>query len=182
MVAIRDIQLAEETARDLRAQGQRERAAAVEALLALASLVSEADEPARGVWTVREAARTTGLSGGLIHEWIDGGELPALIRGGRTFVRPQAVWACADRLAQATPPPAPSARDARGRRRHHESLVAGLPRENVARQEALLKKTQRDGQLSRAECKELIALENQITAAAAQLLRPQAKRPARRET
>src|SRR5919199_1713152 len=109
MVATKDLQLAEETVRDLRAQGQPERAAALEAILSFATAALQ-ERAAEEYWTVRQAAQTTGLPGLLIRQWIAGGQLPAVIRGGRSLIRPEDFWACVDALpsdpAPATPPPA----------------------------------------------------------------------------
>lgn len=171
MVATKDIRLAEETVRDLRAQGQAERAAALEAILAAVTAPPPAHDADDRQWTVGQAARTTGLPARLIRQWMAGGRLPAVIRGGQTLVLPADLWACIDALPPAPAAPPPSPEEVEARRQQHERLVAGLPAEKVARQEALLEKVEDGRRLTRSERVELIALEKELVGAATQVLK-----------
>lgn len=182
MVATKDIRLAEETVRDLRAQGQTERAAALEAILAVVTAPPPAHGADDGQWTVRQAARATCLPAPLIRQWIAGGRLPAVIRGGETLVVPADLWACIDGLPPAPVAPPPSREEVEARRQQHERVVAGLPAGKVARQEALLEKMEDGRRLTRSERAELIALEKELVAVVAQLLKVElaARRPGAR--
>src|SRR5437764_15491885 len=125
MVATRDLQLAEETARELRAHGQREHAAALEAILAATTATLAEQSTAADYWTVREAARTTGLSSALIRKWIAAGRLRAVIVAGQTRVRADDLWACVDALP---PPPTSGPSTASSAAAQRQRYVeAGLP-------------------------------------------------------
>lgn len=174
VLGVKDIRLAEETIRDLRGEGQEERAEALEAILAAA--MRAPDE--RGACllddyrTIRQAARESGLSARRIRQWIAAGRLPGVIQDGQTLVNRAALWACIDSLRHVHPPEdAPTRREAAAQQRQHEQLVAGLPGDKVARQTALLEKMEDGQRLSRAEQAELAALEREMTAVAAQELR-----------
>jgi hypothetical protein len=183
MVAARDIQLAQEAVRELRAQGQPERAAAIETLLAAAT-ASQHETGGAPPWTVREAARATGIPGTLIRQWISARQLPARIVSGRTLIRPDDFWACVDAIPSAptSPAPDPTSPEGRARRRHHEALLAALPHDRVARQESLLEKQESGQRLSPSERREMISLEKEIIAAAADVLRRQIRAAQKRNT
>lgn len=173
MLAATDIRLTEETAHDLRAQGQQDRAAAIEAVLAVATAAAASDitEESTGYWSVRRAARATGQSARLIRKLIASGTLPAVIRGGETLVRPAALWACLNALAAAAQPTeAPHRRDLAAAQRRRSFVEAGLPADKWARLEHLHEQLEDGQRLSRAERAELVTLERELTALAGERL------------
>jgi hypothetical protein len=181
MLAAADIQLAEETVRDLRAQGQPDRAAALEAVLAVATAAAGPGGAgnAGSSWTIRQAARATGQSGRLIRKLIATGKLAAEIRGGQTLVQPAALWACLDALAaEPQPEQVPNAHDRKAARQRRAFVEAGLPPDKLARLVHLHEQLERGRRLSQAEQGELVALERDVLAAAGKRVEAWPRQPA----
>src|SRR3954468_11403627 len=100
MLAAQDVELARETARALRAQGQDDRARAVEAVLAAALSAERADglqadpgtpPPAAPVsapkyLTITQAARAVGTEAKTLREWIKEGQFPTSVANGRQVI------------------------------------------------------------------------------------------------
>jgi excisionase family DNA binding protein len=170
MVAARDIQLAQEAVRELRAQGQPERAAAIETLLAAATAAPQQAFDGAPLWTVREAARATGIPGTLIRQWIAAGQLPARIVGGRTLIRPDDFWACVDAIPLAPPPPAPTPTQRASERRRQTFIESGLPSDKRARLDQLHERMEDGHRLTRTERSEMVALERELVTIAGQRL------------
>lgn len=169
MLAAEDIRLVEETARDLYALGQADRAKAIEAVLAAATsaLVGQAPIASRDYITTHEAARALAVPYRTVRGWVDRGELVAVRVGNRELVSREGLLAFLDRLRGARPrgEAAPSPTGAAGAQ--HDWLVASLPADKVARQAALHEQLEDEGRLSRAQRAELVALEREIADAAA---------------
>jgi excisionase family DNA binding protein len=183
VLATRDIELTQQTVRELYAQGQAERARAVEAVLSQALAGREPTGSPRSEYlTTGQAARALGVSLQTIKNWVAAGHLRAVRLGGRLLVPRGAIQANLDQLReaqqQARPP---AAAEAAAAQRQHESVVAGLPAEQVARLEALLDKLQDGRRISRAEREELAALERELAAASgrrlADLIQPPSHHP-----
>jgi excisionase family DNA binding protein len=173
MLAARDVELAQETARELRAQGQPERAQAIEAVLG-AALAAQPDaqvpETERYL-TPSQVARAMGMDTPTVKARIIRGEIPSVRLGGQVLVRLKALQEYLEqgRLPQpATQPSSPAEIEAAKRQR--EFVLDGLPGDKVTRVEALHAKLEAGERLSRAERSEMIALERVITQAASQRL------------
>ncbi len=200
MLAAKDVELARATARDLRAQGQAERARAVEAVLAAALATqgapaqateamplndpepsaafapqSQPEPTASEYVTLREAARALGTEVKNIRRLIARGHLPTAEANGQTTVRLQVIY---DHLySRRDPPPRPLTRAERAaERQRYEAMIRALPADKLARQEALLERLQAGERLSRAERSEMIALERELTKAAGRWLEEQTVR------
>lgn len=177
MVAARDIELARETVRSLRAQGQAERAQAVEAVLAAALAIQGAPEPtaAPGYVSLAEAARAFGTEVRTVRQWIAKGHLPTVEADGRHMIDLQTLYAYLD--GQRDPPPCPlNGAELAARRRSYKAMVRALPQDKLVRQEALHEKLESGAALSRAERSELAALERELTKAAGRWLEEQTAR------
>jgi excisionase family DNA binding protein len=169
MLAVDAIQLAEATVRDLRAQGQDERARAIERLLSVVVVAlggEQAGAPPAYLTSV-QAARMLGGSPRLIRQLVDQGDLEAERFGARLLISHDAILAYLQRAASVRPsvPEATPAQIAERTRLHHQ-VVKGLSAEAVARQQALLDRPEIGERLSKAERAELLALERDLAAAA----------------
>jgi hypothetical protein len=173
MLAARQVQLAEEGAQALRAQGQEEHAQAIEAVLGAAL----AAQPARGpkalpaYFTPAQAARALQLRVKTIKDWIAAGELETMSVDGQTVISREALLAYFDRRrANRSEPPVRTPAEIAAAKRRYEFIVKGLPKDKVARLEALLEKMQDGERISRSERSEMIALEREITEASGRRL------------
>jgi hypothetical protein len=103
--------------------------------------------------------------------------------GGRLLVPRGAIQAYLDQLrATQHHTRAPTAAEAAVARHQHESVVAGLPAEKVARLEALLDKLQDARRISKAEREELAALERDLAAASGRRLADLIQQPGHQST
>ena len=184
MLATRDIELTQETVRELYAQGQAERARAIEAVLSQALAGREPAGSPRGEYlTTGQAARALGVSLQTIKNWVAAGHLRAVRLGGRVLVPRGAIQAYLDKLREAQQQTrAPTAAEVAAAQRQHESVLAGLPAEKVARLEALLDKLQDARRISKAEREELAALERDLAAASGRRLADLIQQPGRQST
>ena len=184
MLATRDIELTQQTVRELYARGQAERARAVEAVLSQALAGREpAGSPRSEYLTTGQAARALGVSLQTIKNWVAAGHLGAVRLGGRLLVPRGAIQAYLDKLRAAQHHTrAPTAAEAAVARHQHESVVAGLPAEKVARLEALLDKLQDARRISKAEREELAALERDLAAASGRRLADLIQQPGHQST
>ncbi|HZS00554.1 MAG TPA: helix-turn-helix domain-containing protein [Chloroflexota bacterium] len=173
MLAAEDLRLAEETVRDLRAQGQEARARALEAVLAVAT-AAQAQPSAPTVadyLTPSQAARMLRLRVKTVQDWIKSGQLPVEHRGGQTLIRREALLQYLDDLASQSPElhrPSPS--EAAAIKRRQEYVLGGLPQAQLARLEALHDKMEANERLTRAERAEMVSLERMLITAAGQRL------------
>jgi hypothetical protein len=165
MLAARDVELARETVRDLRAQGQAERAQAVEAVLAAALATQDAAQPANPpeYVTFPQAARALGTETRTIRRWIAQGLLPTAEINGRPAVRLQTIFdfLASSRVNEPTAQP-PTPAELAAARRRDRFVLGGLPKDKLARLESLHEKIEACERLSRAECAELTALEREL--------------------
>jgi excisionase family DNA binding protein len=171
MLAADDVRLAEEVVRDLRAQGQEERARALEAVLAAATGKRQRAAATAEHLTPSQVARALHLRTRTVQSWIDEGRLPVERSGGSILVRRDALL---QYLAGLRSKPAEHPRLTPEERAAREQLdrdvLGGLPREPLARLEALHEKMEAGERLSRAECAEMAARERPVTSAAGQRL------------
>ncbi len=173
MLAAEDIRLVEETARALHAQGEAERARAIEAVLAAAkSTLETGNGPGLPEYlTTRGVARALSLRQPVVRKWVAAGELPTVDRGGQKVVRREALLAFLDGLRRRAPGVRPAGPDeTEVERRQREWVLAGLPEAQRARLEELHDKTEDGRRLTRAERAEMTALQHQLAAAAANRL------------
>lgn len=170
MLAAEDIRLVEETARALHAQGEADRARAIEAVLAAAKSTQEAGD---GVGlpeylTTKDVARSLSLRHHVVLGWVTAGELPTVDRNGQKVVRRDQLLAYLEDLRRRSPEARPvRAAETEAARRQHEWVLAGLPEGQRGRLEALHAKMETGGRLTRAERDEMTALQHQLAAAAA---------------
>jgi len=170
MLASEDIRLVEETARELHARGQEERARAVETVLAVARSTAGGSPISAGPnLSPREAARALSLSHGTIQRWVAAGDLPAHRIGRRTMIRREELLKFLDGLRRADPT-APAPEDEEVARRQHQWVMAGLPLDKVTRLDALHGRVEDGERLSRAERAEMTALQHELSDAAARRL------------
>ena len=174
VLAARDIQLVQETVAELEMQGQAERARAVEAVLAVALSGPAGWQPdqAREYLTTAQAASVLGVSDQTIRRWVATGRLEGRRQGGRTLVPSFAVLAHLEMIRD--PAPQHTLRSpelVQAQQDWQRFLLSGLPAEKVARQEALHEKMEDGLPLSQAERAEMVELESEIAAAAANQLR-----------
>ena len=169
MLATSDIQLVEETAHELRAQGQEERARAIEAVLAAALSTEQgqggltAGNP-NDYLTPAQAARSLGISVKTLRGWIAGGQLPTELVGGQTLIARRALHDYLDQRRAAQPQPRPrTPAEIEAARRREEFIMSGLPADKLARLEALHEKMEDGAHITRAEKSEMVALEREIT-------------------
>lgn len=168
MLAIRDVELARETVRELYDRGQVERARAIETILTQALTASETGSraPADSL-TLGQVARRLGVSPRIIEDWVASGELPTARIGSGLRVSREALKRHLDRLRerqQQRSNSTPAEVTAAGRQ--HEFVVAGLPAEKVGRLEVLIEKRQDGRRLSQGERDELALLERELAALA----------------
>lgn len=168
MLAMRDVELARETVRELYDRGQVERARAIETILTQALTASEsAPRAAADYLTLGQVARRLGVSRRIIEGWVATGELPTARIGGGLRVSREALELHLDRLRERQRQrPTPTPAEVTAARRQHEFVVAGLPAEKVGRLEVLIDKQQDGRRLSPGEREELAALERELAALA----------------
>jgi excisionase family DNA binding protein len=184
MLAAKDLRLAQETVHDLRAQGQEERARALEAVLA-AAMSAEAGRSSESLspyLTTGQAARALGVSLQTIKNWVAAGRLDGVRLGGRVLIPREALLGYLDDLrkgqseAQQQSPTDPRAAAVR-----RDFVLRGLPADQLARLEALHATLEAGQCLSRAERAELVALERALTEAAGRRLEVWGQRSGARE-
>jgi excisionase family DNA binding protein len=171
------LQLAKETAQDLHAQGHEERAQAVEAVLEVATsaLTGKHLSQPPEYFTVGQLSRALGLPSSFIAQCIRAGELRAIHVGSHILVHRGDLHGYYQRLQEAQahepqrPPPTPE--ELAAKQREHNLLAAALPADKVRRLETLHDKLEDEERLTRGERRELVALEHEITDAAARVLR-----------
>jgi excisionase family DNA binding protein len=173
MLAARQVQLAEEGAQALRAQGQEEHAQAIEAVLGVALTAqprASTDKPPE-YFTPAQAARALQLRVKTVKDWIAAGELETISVDGRTVISREALLAYLDRLRadNSEPPPLTQAEIA-AVKHQYEYIVKGLPKDKLARLETLHEKMEDGERMNRAERSEMIALERELTRASSQRL------------
>ncbi|HLH22146.1 MAG TPA: hypothetical protein VK066_06465 [Chloroflexota bacterium] len=169
MLAARDIELARETARDLRAQGKPERAQAVEAVLAAALAAQSPPESSAApeYVTFPQAARALGTEVKAVRQWIIQGRLPTVEIGGEPAINLHTILDYLDRLREDQRPSRPKTPPAvAGERRRYQAMLRALPKDKLARLEALHERMEDGESLSRAERGEMIRLERELTDAA----------------
>lgn len=171
MLAADDVRLTEEVVRDLRAQGQEERARALEAVLAAATGKRQRAAATAEHLTPSQVARALHLRTTTVQSWIDEGRLPVVRSGGSVLVRRDALLQYLDRLRSEPAEQHRLSPEERATREQLDSdVLGGLPQEPLARLEALHEKMEGGERLSRAERAEMAALERTVTAAAGQRL------------
>lgn len=169
MLAARDVELARETARDLRAQGQAERAQAVEAVLAAALATHGPSElpTVPEYWTFARVARALGTEVRTIRRWIAQGQLQTTEVDGRPAIRLRTLLDYLDSLRVDSPPLRPKTpTDLAAERRRYQAMIRALPKDKLARLEALHEKMEDGDRLTRAERGEMIQVERELTEAA----------------
>ena len=141
MLAADDVWLAEEVVRDLRAQGQTERARALEAVLAAATGKRQRAAATAEHLSPSQVARALHLRTTTVQRWIDEGRLRSVRSGGSVLVRRDALVQYLDRLRSE---PAAQHRLSPEERAAHEQLdvdmLGGLPRARLARLEVFTKR------------------------------------------
>src|SRR5262245_7760148 len=166
VLAAKDLRLAQETVHDLRAQGQEERARALEAVLAAAMSAQagqSAESPAPYL-TTGQAARALGVSLQTIKNWVAAERLEGVRLGGRVLVPREALLQYLDELRKGRPEaPQPSPADRRAASARRAFVLGGLPADQLARLEALHTTLEAGQRLSRTERAELVALERALT-------------------
>lgn len=83
MISNETLQIARQTAEELRQRGEHSRAEAIEALVDAAH---EDDLPALDLLTTTDAGKAVGVSGQTIKNWVRQGQLHAFRVGGRIMV------------------------------------------------------------------------------------------------
>ena len=173
MLAAEDIRLVEETARAFHAQGEADRARAIEAVLVAAkSTLKTGDGLGLPEYlTTKDVARSLSLRHQVVLKWVAAGELATVDRAGQKVVRRDALLAFLEGLRRRSPEARPvGSAEAEAARRQHEWVLAGLPEEQRSRLEALHAKMEAGRRLPRAERDEMTALQHQLAAAAASRL------------
>jgi excisionase family DNA binding protein len=171
MLAADDVRLAEEVVRDLRSQGQEERARALEAVLAAATSKCRRAAATAEHLSPSQVARALNLRTKTVQSWIDEGQVPVVSSGGSILIPREALLQYLDRLrSEPAEQHPPSTADRAASERRSADIIGGLPRDQLARLEALHDKMEAGEQLSRAERAEMAALERTVTAAAGQRL------------
>jgi excisionase family DNA binding protein len=184
MLAAKDLRLAQETVHDLRAQGQEERARALEAVLAAAvsAQAGRSPESPSPYLTTGQAARALGVSLQTIKNWVAAGRLAGVRLGGRVLVPREALRQYLDELRKARPEvQETSAADRQAAAARRAFVLGGLPAAQLARLEALHTMLEVGQRLSRTERAELVALERALTEAAGQRLEDWGQRSGARE-
>ena len=180
MLEAKDIRLARETVRELRSQGQEERASALEAVLAAATSAVAAqglDRPDEYV-TTGQAARALGVSLQTIKNWVAAGRLQAVRLGGRTLVHREALLGYLDKLREGRPEPRVRTAPENAAEVHRRELVfGGLPADKLASLEALHQKLEAGQRLSRAEHAAIVAVEREMLEVTGQRLQDWSSRP-----
>jgi excisionase family DNA binding protein len=179
MRATEAIQLTEATARDLRAQGQAERATAIEQVLSIvaATLGGPVDGAPSVYLTPAQTARMLGADAQLVRRLVATGELPGERLGKRLFLNRDAVIAYLERTSAAPlPVPASPADQSASRQELHQRVLNGLPKDQVLRHAALHDKLEAGAGLTRSEREELTALDQSIAQASAKGLATLIKR------
>lgn len=169
MMPVRDIQIVQETAQDLHARGEVERAQALEAVLAIAAsaLAGQWPNTSREYLTTGQAADVLGATRQTINKWLAAGQLQGVVVGKRTLIHRDGVLA-RSRTSQVQPERRPrTADDIRAEREWQAFLLDGLPADKVARLEALHEQMEDGQRLSRVERSEMASLERDVTSAAA---------------
>lgn len=171
MLAAEDVRLAEEVVRDLRAQGQEERARALEAVLAAATGSRKRAAATAQHLSPSQVARALHLRTDTVQCWIDEGRLPVVRSGGSVLVQRDALVQYLDRLrSEPAEQHRLSPEERAARKRLNIDVLGGLPREPLARLEALHARMEAGERLSRTERAEMAALERTVTSAAGQRL------------
>jgi excisionase family DNA binding protein len=172
--------LAEEVVRGLRVQGQTERAAALERVLAAALASQSTSEltSAEDYLTVSQAARALAVTPSTLRGWVRSGSLPSVRRGEQVLVARESLLAYVNQLP-ASPAAATqsSAEQSRRGERHYQSVVEELPGEALARLEGLHARLEDGKALSKAERSELSRLERELTTAAGRRLAASLQQP-----
>jgi excisionase family DNA binding protein len=156
---------------DLRAQGETERAHALETVVEVATyaLTGQWPKKPRAYMTTAQTAKALGRGRGGVKDLIASGDLEAVQLGGHTLIRRESLLAYLDRLREnALPQPVRTPEEIEAGRRFHEWIIAGLPADKVARLEALQDKIEDGHRLSRAERSEMTSLMREVTAASAE--------------
>jgi excisionase family DNA binding protein len=171
MLAADDVRLAEEIVRDLRSQGQEERARALEAVLAAATGSRKRAAATAEHLTPTQVARALHLRTKTVQSWIDEGRLPVVRSGGSVLVRREALLQYLDRLRSE---PAEQRRRSHADRaadeRRSTYMIGELSADQLARLEALHEKMEAGERPGPAERAEMVTLERVVTAAAGQQL------------
>jgi excisionase family DNA binding protein len=178
MLAVTDIELVQETVRELQARGEAARARAVEAVLDLA-LAAADEQPAgpRRFLTTGQAASVLGVSAATIRRWVASGRLAGELQGGRVLIPREVIQRRLDRLLEsAEPHPVHPSRITAEQKVVAQTLQSELPQAQTARLAALHERFEASGALSSAELAELDTLERAIATVAAQSLRDRVAR------
>lgn len=173
MLAAKDIRLVEETARALHAQGQAERARAVEAVLAAAKSTLETHDglDLPEYLTTGEVARSLALRHQTVLKWVTAGDLPTIDLGGQQLVRRDTLFAFLDGLRRRSAlVRLGGPNETETARRQREWVLAGLPEKQRDRLEELHDKLEAGRRLTRAERDEMTTLQHQLATVAAERL------------
>jgi excisionase family DNA binding protein len=174
MLAAAEIQLVQDTVRELQARGEAARARAVAAALDLALATTDASpaEPRRFL-TAGQAASVLGVSATTVRRWVAAGELGgALHQARRVLIPPEVVQHKLDQLLQlAEPEPVHPASILAEQKLDAQTLQSELPQARTARLAELHEQFEATGALTPNELAELDSLEREIASAAAQALR-----------
>jgi hypothetical protein len=171
MVGVRDLQLVRETVRDLEAQGEKERAMALENVLGVAMVASEsrATRTPAELLTISQVMKIFGVSRPTIKRWLATDQLEGVTIAGRTLISWTSLVAQVERLL-ASPSPSPAnPAGARPNAELSQFVTSGLSADKLARLEALQEKVFDGHQLSSAEDAEATDLAQEITAASTRL-------------
>ena len=120
--------------------------------------------------TTRQAGRALGVSIQTIRNWVAAGRLPAEKRGVRTMIPRQALLDEIERSRVRTAPAERSPEEQAAIAAEGQRLLAALPPEIVAPLDALHDKMECGEQLSPEEQARMVALEREMTEAAARIL------------
>ena len=172
MLTQRDVELTNQVVKDLLAQGDRERATAVENVLAAASTTVVSPKHSGDLLSVGRAAQALGVTPAVVKKWIVAGELPATRRGSRTLIFRRDLLAYLDRVrdAQKAISAQPQA-DPDKIAAERAFVLAGMPIELQERLHALMEKLEDGGLLSADEEAELDRLEDETAWISAERLR-----------
>ena len=153
---------------ELRRDGRMADAEALQFIgdLAERALTEVTPASTRRLLTTGQAALALGVSDQTVRNWVAAGRLPAVRRGARTMIEPEAVRQEIERSRipprASTPGPTEIA--------WRKALLDALPCELTARLEALHDKMEDGEQLSAGEQREMVQLEREMADAAARHL------------
>jgi excisionase family DNA binding protein len=173
MLTAREIELARDVARELRAQGAEEKAAAIEHAVATATAPPSGMRKAepRALFTIGQAARALGVSVQAIGSWVSSGQLQTVRQGDRVMISRDALFSFLDQLHRHRPalderPVTPEEGAAR-----RAFVLGGLPRQMLERAQGLTEKIEASQPLTPAEEDELQRLQDELARASWQRLK-----------